>query len=88
MTHRLLIDYYTVIKRHLVPFFFVCDSLSVLDAFLLVSEVPVDDLETKTTTTTTTTTTNGKEMLENLLKLNFHVLLKLKRINLETSVYI
>jgi len=57
----------------------------VLDAFLLVSEVPVDDLETKTTTTATT---NGKEILENLLKLNFHVLPKLKRINLETSVYI
>ena len=33
-------------------------------------------------------TTNGKEILENLLNLNFHVLLKLKRINLETSVYI
>ena len=33
-------------------------------------------------------TTNGKEIPENLLNLNFHVLLKLKRINLETSVYI
>ena len=33
-------------------------------------------------------TKNGKEILENLLKLNFHVLLKLKRINLETSVYV
>ena len=33
-------------------------------------------------------TTNGKEILENLLNFNFHVLLKLKRINLETSVYI
>ena len=33
-------------------------------------------------------TTYGKEILENLLNLNFHVLLKLKRINLETSVYI
>ena len=30
----------------------------------------------------------GKKILENLLNLNFHVLLKLKRINLETSVYI
>ena len=33
-------------------------------------------------------TTNGKEILENLVNLNFHVLLKLKIINLETSVYI
>ena len=33
-------------------------------------------------------TTNGKEILENLLNFNFHVLLKLKRINRETSVYI
>ena len=33
-------------------------------------------------------TTNGNEILENLLKLNFHVLLKVKRINLETSVYV
>ena len=32
-------------------------------------------------------TTNGKETLENLMKVNFHVLLKLKRINLETSVW-
>ena len=33
-------------------------------------------------------TTNGKEILENLVKFKIHVLLKLKRINLETSVYI
>ena len=32
--------------------------------------------------------TNGKKILKNLLKLDFHVLLKLKRINVETSVYI
>ena len=31
-------------------------------------------------------TTNCKEILENLLNLNFHVLLKLKRINMETSI--
>ena len=32
--------------------------------------------------------TNGKNILKNLPKLDFHVLLKLKRINVEHSVYI
>ena len=52
MTHRSLIDYYTTHERHfscfLVPFVFDCDSfISVLDAFFLVSEVTVDDVETQ-----------------------------------------
>ena len=52
MTHRLLIDYYTAQERQfpcfLVPFFFsFVILLSVLDAFFLVSEDPVDDVETQ-----------------------------------------
>ena len=51
MTHRLLIDYYTAHERHfscfLVPFFSFVILLSVLDAFFLVSEDPVDDVETQ-----------------------------------------
>ena len=52
MTHRILIDYYTAYERRfscfLVPFFFsFVILLSVLDAFSLVSEVPVDDVETE-----------------------------------------
>ena len=50
MIHRLFIDYYTAHERHfscfLVPFFFsFVILLSVLDAFFLVPEVPVDDVE-------------------------------------------
>ena len=51
MTHRLLIDYYAAHERHfscfLVPFFSFVILLYVLDAFFLVSEVPVDDVETQ-----------------------------------------
>ena len=51
MTHRLLIDYYTAHERHfscfLVPFFSFVILLSVLDAVFLVSDVPVDDVETQ-----------------------------------------
>ena len=51
MTHRLLIDYYTAHERHfscfLVPYFSFVIFLSVLDAFFLVSEDPVDDVETQ-----------------------------------------
>ena len=51
MTHRLLIDYYTAHERHfscfLVPFFSFVILLSVLDAFFLVSEDPVDDVQTQ-----------------------------------------
>ena len=53
MTHRLVIDYYTEHERHfsclLVPFLFsFVIILSVLDAFFLVlSEDPVDDVETQ-----------------------------------------
>ena len=54
VTHRLLIDYYTAHERHfscfLVPFFFsFVILLSVLDAFFVVSEDPVDDVETQST---------------------------------------
>jgi len=42
----------------------------------------------ESTTSRYGSTTNGKEIPENLLKLDFQVLLKLKIINLETSVYI
>ena len=50
MTYQLLIDYYTAHERHfscfLVPFFFpFVILLSVLDAYFLVSELPVDDVE-------------------------------------------
>ena len=52
MTHRLFIDYYTAHERHfscfLVPFFFsFVILLSVLDAFFLVSEDAVNDVETR-----------------------------------------
>ena len=51
VTHRLLIDYYTAHERHfscfLVPYFSFLIFLSVLDAFFLVSEDPVDDVETQ-----------------------------------------
>ena len=52
MTHWLLNDYYTAQERHfscfLVPFFFsFVILLSVLEAFFLVSEDPVDDVETQ-----------------------------------------
>ena len=51
MTHRLLIDYYIAYERHfssfLVPFFSFVILLSVLDAYFLVSEDPVDDVETQ-----------------------------------------
>ena len=83
--------------------------LSVLQGFFLVSEVPVDDVETQSAnhkyrwfsivqfvklnnlnraTVKVWFNRNSKKILENLLKLNFHVLRKLKRINLKTSVYI
>ena len=113
MTHRLLIDYYTAHERHFsffhVPFFPFVILLFVLNAFFLVSEVPVDDVETQSAnhkyrwfsimqfaklnnldgaTVKVWFNKNGKKIMENLLKLNFHVLLKLIRINLETSVYI
>ena len=49
MTHRLLIDYYAADERHfscfLVPFFSFVILLYVLDAFFLVSELPVDDVK-------------------------------------------
>ena len=49
MIHRLVIDYYTAHERHfscfLVPFFSFVILLSVLDAFSLASEDPVDDVE-------------------------------------------
>ena len=48
MTHRLLIDYYIAHERHFfVTFFSFVILLSVLDAFFLVSEDPVDDVETQ-----------------------------------------
>ena len=52
VAYRLLIDYNTAHERHfscfLVPFFFsFVILLSVLDAFFLVSEDPVDDVETQ-----------------------------------------
>ena len=51
MTHGLLIDFYTAHGRHfsgfLVPSFSFVILLSVSDAFFLVSEVPVDDVETQ-----------------------------------------
>ena len=49
MTHRLLIVYYTAQERHfscfLAPFFSFVILFSVLDAFFLVSELPVDDVK-------------------------------------------
>ena len=49
MTHQLVIDYYFAHERHfscfLVPFFSFVILLSVLDAFSLASEDPVDDVE-------------------------------------------
>ena len=50
MTHRLLIDYYTAhdtFLAFLYHFFSFVILLSVLDAFFLVSEDPVDDVETQ-----------------------------------------
>ena len=51
MTHRVLIDSYTARERHFscfrVPFFPFVIVLSVLNAFFLVSEGPVDDVETQ-----------------------------------------
>ena len=113
ITHRcnsLLINYCTVHERHLYHFvlFVILLSmfvilLSMLEAFFLVSEVPVDDSSAnykyRWSSIVQFAKLNNlegatfkvwfKEILENLLKLNFHVLLiKLKRINLETSVHI
>ena len=47
MTHRLLIVYYTTFLAFLYHFFSFVILLSVLDAFFLVSEDPVDDVETQ-----------------------------------------
>ena len=51
MTHRLAIDYYNAQERHfscfLVPFFSFVILLFLLHAFFLLSEVPVDDVETQ-----------------------------------------
>jgi len=83
---------------YLYHFFSFVILLSVLDAFFLVSQHVsyhmglLNNLQNWTTLTGQPSrygsTTNGIEILENLLKLHFHVLLMLNRINLEASVNI
>ena len=110
--NSLLIIYCTAHERHyqyvsfviLLSMFVILFSM--LDAFFLVSEVPVDNFKMQSANHKyrwssivqfaklnnlegATIKVWFKEIVENLLKLNFHVLLiKLKRTNLETSVYI
>ena len=62
--NRLLIDYYTANERH-----FSCFLVPFLQNWTTLTEQP----------SRYGSITNGKEILENLLKLNFHILLKLKK---------
>ena len=106
MTHWFLIDCYTAHERNfscfLVPLcFFVCDSFICVRRIFLVSEVPVDDLETQSAnhqlcnlqnwtilTRQPSSVVQQKPKFHGKWFFHFKILENHLKLNLETSVYI